>query len=411
MGLESKLLIFRNQSSIFCSSFLESFDEECENAKISFSQIEKYALINYLNIDKDGLIKKEFLSSELKKVLNLLNKNQIPNENLLQKEDTNYTKHFQLLKTTRQEDDPDNDISLYIHKLIRSSNINPKKFYDSLGIFLMKNISNVEISPQHQIFISPSYFSEFWQQKWNHKVNEEQIRKLLDIIKKCVSHSMSNLDDGLMDHHSKGNINVNELVKRIQVLQNKYKQNGHASCIKISFFVIKLFNMNISPEDYFKQHKMNSLNKLINFNKFHFICSSFLNFMVEDSNSEFEKIQKQMNNKINFSDFILKITKMKNKFINRQMNSTVIQLDESGIVENKSFMKRSLKSSNYIKRSKLSYLFFKFTDQIVSRNSSKKESKDEVKPFKLKKPKQKGLKENKENIKETKNKYKIKPSK
>ena len=340
LGFQISLInLNRSEKGLYLNNFLKSLEEQSSRSSTSFTQKEKYSLMKYLDIDNDNLIKKDFLLCELQKVFKILEEGKVNAQNLLAKEEHKYQSHFEVLKRGMSLESQNNEISKQILTLLRKKMINSREFFDSLGYFLLEEHEENQIHLQSRsVFISEEQFKKFWQKKWQHKINQTELKNLVVSLQACKSHSVENLEDGLFDLKSKNMINVKELTNRMEVTL-RFKHESQLAGLRTCIFILCLNKMGLRARQYFVDEGVRNLDKRVELNKFHFICSAHLNFCLDDSDAEFKKLDKQFYGKVRMKDFLDKIEETKRKFF----NSENFENDDRMLVENKRILNDNLR--------------------------------------------------------------------
>jgi hypothetical protein len=298
--------------------FLNSLKEQGEQSNVNLSVKEQYCLAKFLDIDNDCLIKKDFLIQELKKVYRILEQGQVQAMNLLEKNDKKYHKHFEVLKRGLSISDQEEDLCGKLLRVLREKLIEPKKWFDSLGHFLVEEYECLEVDNHNKrIFLTQDVFRMFLESKWGHKINEKNIRELMKCLKSQQSHSLRNLDDGMFFGGSKEKVNIIELANQLEVLL-RFQHQSKLAGFKMCTFAIFLQSEGLSPREYFSKNGVHNLNKKIEIHQFQLLNSSHLRFKLEDSDLEFSKIDLEQRNKVKYVDFVKKIENIQQQIPNSQ---------------------------------------------------------------------------------------------
>lgn len=339
-----------------------------EQAKISrtlLSLKEQYCLAKYLDIDNDCLIKKDFLERELKKVFHILDQGQVRALNLLEKDDRKYQKHFEVLKRGMSIGEEQDDICPKILKVLRDKMIPSQKWFDSLGFFLVEEFANLDLDQNNdRIFITPELFRLFLQTKWNHKINEKIIKEILNCLHSRQSRSLKNLEDGMFYGGEKEKMNIIEMVLRMEMLL-RFQQKSQLAGFRMCVFAILLQEQGLTPRKYFLKQGINNLNKKIELFQFHFHNSTHLKFKLEDSDSEFIKLDPEQRNRVKYVDFVKKIEDIQNRIPN-----SVSMINNSRVMKEKN--ESNLRQSQHSKMSNTSRRKINRKSKIRNFNNFKK---------------------------------------
>jgi hypothetical protein len=167
---------------------------------------------------------------------------------------------------------------------------------------------------------------------------------------------MRNLDDGMFFGGSKEKVNIIELANQLEVLL-RFQQKSQLAGFRMCIFAIFLQSEGFSPREYFQKKGINNLNKKIELFQFHFHNSTHLHFKLEDSDSEFAKIDTEQRNKIKYVDFVKQIENIQRQIPNSQnlmKESQVLrEKNDSNLRSSQSKMKDSKTKIN--RKSKQNY--------------------------------------------------------
>ena len=134
-------------------------------------------------------------------------------------------------------------------------------------------------------------------------------------------------------------------------------------------FAVMLQTEGLTAREYFAKNGVTNLSKKIELFQFHFHNSSHLGFKLEDSDSEFAKLDTEQRNKVKYLDFVKKIEDIQRRIPNseallkssrvlQEKNDSNLQSSRSKFSDSKRRINRKSKEDNFKKTStKASFLF------------------------------------------------------
>lgn len=297
---------------IFARQFLVTLGEQATTARVRLSLKEQHCLAQYLNVDGDGILKTGFLRSELEKAFRVLDQGQVEALHLLEADDRRYARTFEALKRGLSLSEAPEDLCAALLRVLRTADVAPQLWLDSLGAFLVEEFASLETEPRtRRVFMDAGLFEQFLSQKWGHKLSAKAVGEVLSTLRSSQAHSLHNLDEGLF-FGSEKKVSVVDLAAALEV-RLRLRQASLLGGLRKCVFAVLLRAQGLSAREYFAQKGVGNLGKKIELFEFHLLAAEHLSFRLEDSDAEFRALDPEQRHRVSFADFVARLEELQSR--------------------------------------------------------------------------------------------------